>query len=129
MACRRAPAAAKFFASSTLFSNYLEVALEFACNDFARVAGGMPIEAQVYEAWVNAVTFKDFSDVPAHNQHLILRAIGLGLFPRVREVSTRPEQKAIGLQVMKRALCDPSLEMKINRVVPPKSPDGMNTRP
>lgn len=25
--------------------------LFFACQDFGRVTGGMPIEAQVYEAW------------------------------------------------------------------------------
>jgi hypothetical protein len=99
---------------------YVEVVLELACNDFARVTGGMPIEAQVYEAWVNAVTFKDISDVPPHNQHLVMRAIAL--FPGVREAPTRAEQKTIGLRVMERALRDPSLKMKINRVVPPQSP-------
>ena len=52
---------------------YVEVALELACNDFVRVTGGMPVEAQVYEAWVNAVTFENISDVPSHKQHLIKR--------------------------------------------------------
>jgi len=66
---------------------FVEVALELACNDFARVTRGMPVEAQVYEAWVNAVTFEHISDVPPHKQHLIKNAIKL--FPGVRDASTR----------------------------------------
>jgi hypothetical protein len=101
--------------------------VELACNDFARVTGGMPIEAQVYEAWVNAVTFEHISDVPPHKQQLIKNAIKL--FPGVRDASTRAEQKAIGLRAMERAIHDPSLEMKINRVVPLPSRERKNTRP
>jgi hypothetical protein len=100
-----------------LNETYVEVCLELACNDFHRVTGGRPIEAQVYEAWVNAVTFGRISDVPLRNQHLVRRAVEL--FPGVREMSTRAEQKTIGLQVMERSLRDPSLVMEIRREVPP----------
>src|SRR5690242_9958847 len=35
--------------------------LFFACHDFGRVTGGMPIEAQVYEAWFFATSVKRVS--------------------------------------------------------------------
>jgi hypothetical protein len=99
----------------------VELVLELACNDFARVTGGMPIEAQVYEAWVNAVTIENVSKAPLRNQYLIKRAIAL--FPGVRGASTLAEQKTIGLRVMERALQDSSLEMEIKRVVPARGSD------
>ena len=94
----------------------VEFVLELACNDFGRIADGMPIEAQVYEAWVMAVRIEDVSKAPLRNQYLIKRAIQL--FPGVRGASTLAEQKTIGLRIMERALQDRSLEMKIRRVVP-----------
>jgi hypothetical protein len=73
-------------ATIELNEDYLELALDLACNDFARVTGGMPVEAQVYEAWINAVAFENISDVPLRNRHLIKNAVKL--FPGVREAST-----------------------------------------
>ncbi len=32
--------------------NDAEVALQLACHDFGRITGGMPVEAQIYEAWI-----------------------------------------------------------------------------
>jgi hypothetical protein len=79
----------------------VELVLELACNDFARVTGGMPIEAQVYEAWVNAVTIEHVSKAPLRTQYLIKRAIEL--FPGLGGASTLAEQKTIGLRVKRGA--------------------------
>jgi hypothetical protein len=49
----------------------VEVALFFACHDFGRVAGGMPIEAQVFEAWVYAAATERVSDAPLRRQRLL----------------------------------------------------------
>ena len=109
-------------ATTVLNENHVELVLELACNDFARVTGGMPVEAQVYEAWLNAVLTEHVSEAPLRNQYLIRRATEL--FPGARGASDRAEQKTIGLRVMERALRDPSLEMKIKRVVPPLADTG-----
>lgn len=88
--------------------------LYFVCQDFGRVAGGMPIEAQVYEAWFYATFVRRVSDGPMKWQRRVKDAIKL--FPRVRSVN-RAEKKRIGLRVMEKALTDPRLEMPIKRVV------------
>ena len=97
----------------------VEVALFFACNDFGRVAGGMPIKAQVFEAWVYAAATERVSDAPLRRQTLIRRMIAA--FPGLRGASDRAEQKRIGLKIMERAVRDKSLEMAIRREVPAKS--------
>jgi hypothetical protein len=91
-----------------------EVVLQLACHDFGRVTGGMPIEAQIYEAWIAAVAFRRVSDAPLRSQDLIKKVIQY--FPGVRG-QARPEQKRIGLAVLNRALTDPSLEMKFRREI------------
>jgi hypothetical protein len=95
--------------------------LWFVCQDFGRVTGGMPIEAQVYEAWFFATFVKRVSDGPMTWQRLVRRCIRL--FPHVRSVP-RQEQKAIGLRALEKALTDPSLEMQIRRIVTPPRDDG-----
>jgi hypothetical protein len=93
----------------------VEMVLFFACKDFGRVASGMPIEAQVFEAWAYAAATKRVSDAPFRRQQLLKDTIRA--FPGVRGASTRAEQKRIGLKIMERAVRDKSLEMTIKREV------------
>jgi hypothetical protein len=96
----------------------VEMVLFFACHDFGRVAHGMPIEAQVFEAWAYAATIKRVSDAPLRKQKLIRRMIAT--FPGIRGAPDRAAQKRIGLEIMERAVTDQSLEMAITREVPSK---------
>jgi hypothetical protein len=45
-----------------LEENDIEVVLFYACQDLGGVAGGLPIEAQVFEAWAYAAATKRVSD-------------------------------------------------------------------
>jgi hypothetical protein len=96
-----------------------EMTLYLACHDFGRVADGMPIEAQVFEAWAYTANIKRVSDAPLRVQKLIRRAIVA--FPGLRRATDRAAQKRIGLETMERALKDKSLEMTIRRLVPEKA--------
>jgi hypothetical protein len=93
----------------------VEVVLQLACHDFGRIAGGMPIEAQVFEAWVYAVAFDDPAKAPADRREDIKRAIKG--FPGISSAPDRTAQKKIGLEVLTSAEHDPLLRMKINREV------------
>lgn len=104
-------------AKITLRENDVEIALYLACHDFGRVTGGMPIEAQVYEAWVYAAATERVSDLPFSAQKLTRRTIAA--FPGLRSRPDRAAQKRIGLQIMEKAVRDKSLEMTIKREVPP----------
>jgi len=106
-------------AKTSLAENDVEIVLFLACHDFGRVADGMPIELQVFEAWAYAATIKRVSDAPLRNQQLIRRMIAT--FPGLRGAPNRAEQKKIGLKIMEQALLDRSLEMTIRREVPAKS--------
>jgi hypothetical protein len=97
-----------------------EVVLQLACHDFGRIAGGMPIEAQIYEAWVAAIAFPRVSEAPLRSQRLVRRVIAY--FPGIRGAANRAEQKKIGLNVLRRALTDPELEMTFKREVVLPSP-------
>jgi hypothetical protein len=88
--------------------------LFFACHDFGRVTGGMPVEAQVFEAWFFATTVKRVSDGGVRWQRLVKDSIKL--FPRVRSVP-RAEKKQIGARVLARAMNDPALRMEFKRTV------------
>jgi hypothetical protein len=88
--------------------------LLLACHDFGRVTGGMPVEAQVFEAWAQVVYWKRISDAPLRRQRVLRLAIKE--FPGVR-TADRTKQKQIGLETLKRAEVDPSLQMKIEREV------------
>jgi hypothetical protein len=100
--------------------NDVEITLYLACHDFGRVAGGMPIEAQVFEAWAYAAAVKRVSDAPLRRQPLLRKIIAR--FPGLRAAPDRATQKKIGLEIMERAVCDKSLEMTIMRDVPAKRP-------
>jgi hypothetical protein len=101
-----------------LNENDVEATLFFACHDFGRVAGGVPIEAQVFEAWAYAAMPKRVSDVPLRRQEPLRRMIAA--FPGLRAAPTRAKQKTIGLEIMEKALRNKSLEMTIMREVPEK---------
>ena len=95
--------------------NDTEVALQLACHDFGRIMGGMPIEAQIYEAWITTLAFPKVSEAPLRSQRLIRTTIQY--FPGIRSAPNRVEQKKIGLEVLERAMRDPTLEMKFRREV------------
>jgi hypothetical protein len=105
--------------------NDVIMVLQLACHDFGRTAGGMPIEAQVYEAWATTIAIRRVSDVPLRKQKLIRKAIAH--FPGIRSAGPA-ERRAIGLKVLNRTLQDPSLEMAISRevILPTKSDGGAN---
>jgi hypothetical protein len=102
-----------------LYENDVEITLYFACHDFGRVAGGMPIEAQVFEAWAYATGTKRVSDAPLRRRELLRRIIAK--FPGLRRAADRSAQKRIGLEMMEKALRDKSLEMTIMREVPARN--------
>lgn len=105
--------------------NDVMVALQLACHDFGRTTGGMPIEAQIYEAWVTAIAFRKVSEAPLRKQELIRKVIAH--FKGVRTANDA-ERKAIGLRVLDRALRDPSLEMAFSReVILPAKLSGSKT--
>lgn len=88
--------------------------LVLACHDFGRIANGMPVEAQVFEAWIYALAYKRVSEAGLRRQRLIKLCIRE--FPGIR-TATRQQQKTLGLAAMNRALADPSLQMEYKRVV------------
>jgi hypothetical protein len=94
--------------------NALIMVLQLACHDFGRTTGGMPIEAQVFEAWATAFAFRRISDAPLRKQELLRRAIAH--FPGIRSANDS-ERRAIGLKVLNRTLRDPSLELVFSREV------------
>jgi hypothetical protein len=88
--------------------------LLLACHDFGRVTGGMPVEAQVFEAWAHLVFWERISDAPLRQQRVLRLAIKE--FPGVR-TATRAKQKKIGLETLRRVENDPKLQMRIEREV------------
>ena len=70
-----------------------------ACNDFDRVTGGMPIEAQVFSFWIRALAYERVSDAPLREQKHIRWAISQ--FPGIRKLG-RKAQKRLGLEVLNR---------------------------
>ncbi|MBS4083885.1 MAG: hypothetical protein KGZ73_10070 [Rhizobiales bacterium] len=92
--------------------------LQLACHDFGRVAKGMPIEAQVFEAFIMCLAFARVSDAPLRRQQMLKFAFQH--FYGVRS-STLAEAKKIGLRILERAASDPTLQMEYSRVVTPES--------
>jgi hypothetical protein len=103
-------------ASATLEfdENEVEVMLQLACHDFGRIAGAVLVEALIYELWITAIAIRRVSKQPLHLQELIRRAIKF--FPGIRSAD-RPEQKRIGLAVLRDALANPTRQMEIRRQV------------
>jgi hypothetical protein len=92
----------------------VEVALYLASLDFGVVAGGLPVEAQVYEGWFLAKGVEKVSAMPLKRQHLIRNLIRQ--FPGIRSADAAT-QKKLGLDALKKAESDRSLKMTITRNV------------
>ncbi len=88
--------------------------LWFACHDFGRITGGMPIEAQVFEAWWFATTVKKVSAGGLKRQRMVKTCIRA--FPGIR-TALRADQKKLGRDVLLRSSQDPTLKMQFRRVV------------
>jgi hypothetical protein len=74
----------------------------------------MPVEAQVFEAWIWALAWERVSDAPLRKQRLVKFVIQQ--FPGIR-TSNRKTQKRVGLEVLRQAELDPTLKMKIEREI------------
>jgi hypothetical protein len=88
--------------------------LFWACRDFVSVATGLPVEAQVFDAWFFATQVKRVSSGGLRWQESVRACIKL--FPRIRSAS-RPEKKQIALQVLSKAQKNPALRMQIERTI------------
>ncbi len=98
------------------------IMLRLACQDFRRITGGMPREAQVFDLWVYAVAFPKSSVAPPHKQDLVRASHAR--FPGIGEAAIRGEKKKIALAALERALADPALQMEFKRevILPAKPP-------
>jgi hypothetical protein len=105
----RDPAATLEFAEAEV-----DPVLQLACHDFGRVAGGMPIEAQVFEAYIMCLAYARVADAPMRKQRLLKFAFQR--FYGVRS-STLSEAKKIGLAVLQESVADPNLRMEYSKVV------------
>ena len=92
----------------------VEVALYLACLDFGIVAGGLPIEAQVYEGWIIAKGVEKVSAMPLKYQQMIRSLIRH--FPGIRRADPAT-QKKLGLNALRAAERDPALKMTIQHDV------------
>lgn len=88
--------------------------LAIACQDFGRITGGMPVEAQIYEVWVYSLAYAKVSEAPLRGQRMIKLAIRQ--FPGIRTADRRT-QKRLGLNVLNRMVDDPDLQMEYRRDV------------
>ena len=89
--------------------------LMIACKDFVQITGGLPIEAQIFEAWWYAAHIKRISDRSRGMRErvkLCIQAFPLGFRSAARE-----DKKKMALDVLMRPRTDPSLRMEIKRVV------------
>jgi hypothetical protein len=94
--------------------------LFWACRDFVSITKGLPIEAQVFDAWFFATQVKEVNKGGLRWQESVKACSRL--FPGVRSAS-RPEQKRIAYKVLGDALKKPALRMQIERTIRlPSSP-------
>ena len=89
--------------------------LLIACKDFGEITGGMPIEAQVFEAWWYAAHIEKLSDAPRAMRELA--KLSIPVFPIGFRSATRDAKKRMGLACLLKAQDDPALQMEIKRVV------------
>jgi len=101
-------------ASIDFDENSVDAVIMVACSDFARIAKGMPIELQVFQAWWLAINMERVSTAPLRIQPVIRYAISL--FPGVRRADLL-ERLNIGQRALEKAEADPRFRMEINREV------------
>ena len=70
----------------------IDAVLVMACQDFGRITGGMPVEAQVFELWVYSLAYEKVSDAPMRGQRLIKLAIRQ--FPGIRTADRRGQRSS-----------------------------------
>jgi hypothetical protein len=92
----------------------VQIVLFIACHDFHRIARGLPVELQVYEAWWFATSHRAVSKASLRAQPIIRRCIAK--FPGIRRTDL-DTQKQLGLLALEVARNDPSLTMAIHREV------------
>jgi hypothetical protein len=92
----------------------IEVVLQLACHDFGRVAGGMPIEAQVFEAWIHAIAYGKISEAPLRRQAQLKKIIAH--FQGIRSADPA-KRRAIGREALEKASSDPKLQMQFRRKI------------
>ncbi|SDR63938.1 hypothetical protein SAMN05519103_09204 [Rhizobiales bacterium GAS113] len=73
------------------------VALQLACRDFCAIAQDVPIEAQIYDAWILALTIKRVSEAPLRLQPKL--RTHLRMMPGLRTASLR-DRKGLGLKLL-----------------------------
>jgi hypothetical protein len=95
--------------------HHADMVLYIACHDFFRIAKGLAIELQVFEAWYFAIAFPQVSKAPLRVQPHVRRCIKL--FPGIRAAATRAEQQRIGLAQLEKARDNPKFKMEIQRNV------------
>ena len=101
-------------AKTTFNEMDVDVVLIAACHDFGLVAGGKPIEAQVFDVWRFALAQRKISDAPLRQQAEMRRAVSR--FPGIR-TADRKTQKQMGLDVLKQVERNPAMQMEITREV------------
>lgn len=89
--------------------------LLIACHDFGRVAKGMPVEAQVFEAWFHVRNPTPLRSIPLSLRQKVQMAVEA--FPYGLRTASLAEAKRIGLERLERAVQDPSLKMSYSTVV------------
>ena len=72
------------------------ITLRLACQDFHRITGGIPREAQVFDLWVYAVAFPKVSVAPPHKQDRVRAAHPR--FPGIGEELPEPRKRRSGLR-------------------------------
>jgi hypothetical protein len=101
-------------AKITFHETDVDAVLISACRDFGKVAGGMPIEMQVFEVWRFALASRKISGAPLRQQAEMRRAVSR--FPGIR-TADRKTQKRLGLDVLRQVERNPALRMEITREV------------
>jgi hypothetical protein len=91
-----------------------DVLLFYATRDYHQIAKGLPIEAQIFEAWFFATKVKRISNGGIRWQQKVRSCIKH--FPGIRSAS-RAKQKELGLNALNVALANPSLQMEMKKTV------------
>lgn len=97
-----------------LTENDVDALLFVACHDLLRVAKGQPIEAQVFEVWYLAISWRKVRCAPLRAQPIIRSCIKH--FQGIRSLS-REAQLRMGWTKLQEASANPALIMELQREV------------
>ena len=113
-------------ATIELDEEQVAIILFMACGDFARIAGGMSVEAQVYEAWCFATSTPKIGALPLRAQKTIKNIIKY--FPAGMRSAPLDVQKRMGWAMLFRHENDERLRMDIKRIVEIAKGDSCEAR-